>query len=273
MNDNIQQISLNDIEVVSNTRTEFNENKLKELALSIKTNGVIQPVVVKQQDNGKFRLICGERRYRASLLACKSEIPARVMDIPEDKILQFQVVENLQRDNVSTMDEVRAIVKMVKELGMTEAEISKAIGKSSSHIFNQIAISKSAPEVQEALEKNQIYRQVAIVIARLDADKQVIAVNALKRDNPAFMVKAKEAEAWINSKFGVQAKKQSTGRFTPKNTESCFQSDWKYYLVRFSDSQFEQWQKIVNSRIEFEVWSEAVETVMRNSQGVVNAVA
>ena len=274
MNENIQNISLNDIVIVSNTRSEFEgktfaelpekvRNELKELAVSIKSNGLIQAITVKPLPDGKFRLICGERRYRASLLAGLPDIRAQVLDIPEDKILQFQIVENLQRKGVSVMDEVRAIVKMVKKLGMTEAEAGKAIGKSNSHIFNQLLISKSAPEVQEALEKNQIYRQVAIYISKLDADKQVVAVNGLKRDNPAFMVKAKEAEHWINQKFGVQAKKPQTGRFTPKNNGvGRFASDWKYYFIRFSAEQFTEFQGIVGNRTDFQVWAEAVETVM-----------
>lgn len=273
MNENILHIPLNDIEVVSNTRSGFNENKLKELALSIKTNGVIQPVAVKPSGNGKYQLICGERRFRASLLAGKSDIPARVIDLPDHKILQFQIVENLQRDSVSVMDEVRAINKMVKELGMTEQEVGKAIGKSNSHIFNQLLIGKSAIEVQEALEKNQLYRQVALVISKLDPDKQVIAVNALKRDNPGHLVKAKEAETWINNRFGVAPKKAQTGRFTPKNIASRFASDWKYYFVRFNATQFEQWQEIVRNRTDFETWSEAVEVVMRQHPGKVNAAA
>ena len=262
----IINLSLNEVEVVSNTRSEFNENGLKELALSIKTNGVIQPITVKPQENGKYRLICGERRYRASLLAGTSDIPARVMNIPDHKILQFQIVENLQRRNVSTMDEVRAIVRLRDEEGMTDVEISKAIGKAKSHVAAQFRISRAAPEVHDALERNLIYRAVGLLISALDTpEKQIVAVNALKRDNPAFMVKAKEAENWINNHFGVAPKAQPKGRFTPKpqtNGGGRFASDWKYYFVRFSPEQFEKFKEIVRSRTEIQVWIEAVEEVM-----------
>lgn len=265
-------LSLNDIEVVSNTRSEFNENGLKELALSIKTNGVIQPITVKRMSLTKYRLICGERRFRASLLAGKSDIPARVMDIPDHKVLQFQIVENLQRRNVSTMDEIRSIVRLRDEEGMTEDEISKAIGKAKSHVFVQLRISRAVADVHEALEKNQISRQVGILISALDTpEKQVTAVNALRRENPAFMVKAKEAEIWINNHFGVAPKVQPKGRFTPKPKTGGgrFASDWKYYFLRFSHEQFEKWKAIVGTEINIQVWVEAVEEVM--SEGIKHA--
>lgn len=264
--DEIINLSLNDIEIISNTRSEFNENGLKELALSIKTNGVIQPITVRPQVNGKYPLVCGERRYRASLLAGKSDIPARVMDIPDHKILQFQIVENLQRRNISTMDEIRSIVRLRDEEGMTEDEISKAIGKAKSHVFVQLRISRAAAEVHDALENNQISRQVGILISALDTpEKQVTAVNALRRENPSFMVKAKEAEIWINNHFGVAPKVQPKGRFTPKpqtNGGGRFASDWKYYFLRFSPEQFEKWKAIVGTQTNIQIWIEAVEEVM-----------
>lgn len=265
MADEILHISLNDIAVVSNTRSDFNENGLKELALSIKTNGVIQPITVKAQENGKYRLICGERRFRASLLAGKPDIPARLMNIPEHKILQFQIVENLQRRNVSTMDEIRSIIRLRDEEGMTEDEISKAIGKAKSHVAAQFRISRAAREVHEALDKNQIVRAVGLIISALDSyEKQITAVNALKRDNPAYLVKAKDAENWINNHFGVAPKGQPKGRFTPKPQTSAgrFASDWKYYFLRFSPEQFDKWKTVVKNQTDIQIWIEAVESVM-----------
>lgn len=263
----IINLSLNDVEVVSNTRTDFNEKGLKELALSIKTNGVIQPITVRpKNENGKYPLVCGERRFRASLLAGKSDIPARVMDIPDHKVLQFQIVENLQRRNISTMDEIRSIVRLRDEEGMTDAEIAKAIGKALSHVAAQFRISRADGSVHDALEKNQIIRQVGLLISALEgSEKQITAVNALRRDNVAYLVKAKEAEIWINNHFGVAPKGQPKGRFTPKpqtNGGGRFASDWKYYFLRFSDRQFEKWKAIVGTQTDIQIWIEAVEEVM-----------
>lgn len=270
MSDNFNHLPLNQIEVVSNTRTEFEEPALKELAVSIKHNGVLTPILVKPIDNGKFRLIAGERRYRASLLAGKADIPARIMDIPDHKILAAQIVENLQRKNVSTMDEVNAIVRLQTEEGLTLEEISKAIGKATSHVSMQILISKAVPELHDALKNLQMSRAVALHIAKLDSpEKQKDTVAALKRDKAAFWVKAKDAEIFINNRYGVAPKKEKTGRFAPKKetSENRFYKDWKYYFVRFSAEQFEQWQAIVRNRQEIEVWMEGVEAVMLLAQG------
>ena len=267
MHDEIIHISLNEVEVVSNTRSEFNEQNLKELAQSIKTNGVIQPIVVKPSPAGKYRLICGERRWRASLLAGRPDIPARVVNVPDSMILQFQIVENLQRKNVSTMDEIEAFVRLRNEQGMTEAEISKAVGKSLSHVAAQFRISRACAGLHDALGKNQITRHVALLISALDDhEKQTCAVDALKRDNPAFIVKAKDAEKWISKQFGAAPKARSRGKFAPKHHQGRFAADWKYYLLRFNPEQFEKWQGIVQGRQQLDVWMEAVETVMTGSK-------
>lgn len=270
MIDEFQHLPLNQIEVVSNTRTEFEEPALKELAQSIKQNGVLTPILVRPMQNGNYQLIAGERRYRASLLAGKADIPARINDIPDHKILQAQIVENLQRKNVSTMDEVEAITRLQTEEGMTLEEISKAIGKAVSHISAQIRIAKASPELHEALRSHQMSRSVALQIAKIEEpERQKDAVAALKRDKAAFWVKAKDAEKWINSRFGASPKKEKTGRFSPKpdTSQNRFYKDWKYYLLRFSPEQFEQWQAVVRNRQEIEVWMEAVEAVMLLAQG------
>lgn len=267
--DEIKELSLNQIVVVSNPRTEFADGALKELALSIKTNGVIQPIIVKHISDDQYRLIAGERRYRASLLANKASIPARVMDIPDEKILQIQIIENLQRKNVSVMDEVNAIVLLRDEEAMTTSEISKAIGKSTSHIEYQFTIARAVPELHDALSKNQVSRSVALLIAALDDhSKQQQAVIGLKRDNSAHVVKKGDAESWLQRTFGVQAKRTpSAKKFTSQATKtvSHFESDWKYYLLRFSPEQFEKWQSIVQKQTEITIWAAAVRTVMEES--------
>lgn len=276
MNEERLEIPLNDIEIVSNTRTDFTDddidklpkavkNALKELAVSIRANGVIQRIIVKRLENGKYRLICGERRFRASQLAGLVTIPARVMDIPENKILQFQIVENLQRKNITPMDEIRAIVRLRNDEGMTDDEISKAIGKHKSHIAAQFRIAKAVQEVHDALEQNQITRAVALIIAGLDtSEKQLQAVAALKRERVAWLIKADQAEKWISQTFGVQKKRQAFGGHNQQNKPVAgrFASDWKYYLLRFSAEQFLEWQEIVGQRNDFESWATAVEEVM-----------
>lgn len=178
-----RNISLNEIEIHEQIRSEFNEVALKELAQSIKANGVIQSILVKPSENGKYRLIAGERRVRASLLAGKSDIPARIVDIDEKDILTLQIVENLQRHDISTMDYVRAFVRLRDEQGLTLNEITKRLGKSTATIDNFFRLSKTDDAVHKALENKQINRSVALVISNLeDHSQQRQAVNALKRE-------------------------------------------------------------------------------------------
>lgn len=284
MSDELKDISLNDIVVVSNTRSDFEgkefdelppeiKNPLKELAASIKTNGVVQAITVKRMPDGKYRLICGERRYRASLLAGKSDIPAIIKDIPDEKILQTQIIENLQRKGVSAMDDIRGIVSLRDDEGMTPEEIAKAVGKSLSHVTAQLLISKAEPEVLDALGKNQITRGVALKIAALTSpDSQTKAAAALKRDKKAYLVKAHEADLWIASNFGAEPKRAKFGGRNQENKSEVgkYAADWKYYLLRFSPEQFLVFQRIVRRQKQFTVWASAVEKVMVSSENAEN---
>lgn len=270
MENQILELSLNDVEIVSNTRTAFDENALKELAASIKANGLLEPIIVKPLEGGKYRLICGERRFRAHLLAGFATIRAAPLDIAEDKILQAQIVENLQRKNLSTMEEVRAIQRLRDTETMSETEIAKAIGKAASHVHKQLTIARAAPELHEALESNRISRAVALHIAALDGqDRQRIAVAGLARDRIHHQVKTDSAQRWLANKFGAQPKRNGrngkNGQNAAAKTPVKYHADWKYYLVRFSPEQFSAWQEILRGQEATEVWAAAVAAVMTES--------
>lgn len=263
INEVTRNISLNEIDIHEQIRSEFNETALKELAQSIKANGVIQSILVKPAGNNRYRLIAGERRVRASLLAGKSDIPARIVDVDENEILTVQIVENLQRQDISTMDYVRAFIRMRDELALSITEITKKLGKSSFTIDSFFRLSKTDPAVHEALENKQINRSVALVISNIeDHSRQRLAVSALKREKSSSHVSKTEAENWINRTFGVQSKRIHRHPQTHISSQGRFASDWKYYLIRFNAEQFLRWQTIVNLRTETEIFAQAVEQVM-----------
>lgn len=271
MKNEVLYLSLNDI-VVSNTRTAFDENALKELSHSIKANGVLQPITVNELEEGKYRLITGERRYRASLLAGCSDIPAIVANIPDDKILQVQIIENLQRRNVSTMDEVRAIVRLRDEEGMTQPEIGRAIGKAQSHVFRYLQVGSAHPDVHDALENQQVTANVAFRIAALEThEQQGKAIAALRRANKGFLVSMKEADKYIARHFGAQKVGESGKRTGAIVEVGRYARNWKHYLVHFSAGQYEQWRDIVAGRNEFTVWASAVEQVMVSAEAAKGA--
>lgn len=265
MQKTIQDIPLNQIYARENTRKNFNENKLKELALSIKNNGVLQPICVRKTERG-FEIVFGERRFRASEIAGKVTIPAEVIDADEVQVLKIQIVENLQRQNISVMEECRAIGRMREELNYDNKEIGRTIGKSESYVSFQISLMKSVEELQIALENKWITRAVAIRIAALsDPELQKQATRDLQRTNIARVVTIRNAEDYLRERFGAQKHKS----YKPVNgggklftSTNGYRQNWKHYLVRFSNEQFAEFRTIVHGRTDVETLSEAVECVM-----------
>jgi len=123
-------------------RREFAPEALQELAASIRAQGVLQPVVVRKAGGSAapFELVAGERRWRAAQLAQLHEIPAIVRDLSDDEALEIGLVENLQRQDLGPIEEAQAYRRLIDELGHTQEEIAKALGKSRSHIANQVRL-------------------------------------------------------------------------------------------------------------------------------------
>lgn len=120
-------------------REHFDEDALEDLAKSIKENGVFQPIIVRQSVNG-YEIIAGERRFRASKLADKETIPAIVRDLDERQMLEIAVLENLQREDLSPLEEAEAYDTLIKKLKITQEEVSKRLGKSRPYIANYLRL-------------------------------------------------------------------------------------------------------------------------------------
>ena len=117
-------------------RRRFDEAALEELAQSIAQRGVIQPVIVRALDGGRYQLVAGERRWRAAQKARLHEIPALVRDLDEREVMALALIENLQREDLNPVEEGRAFQKLADEEGMTQGEIAKLVDKSRSHVAN-----------------------------------------------------------------------------------------------------------------------------------------
>ena len=120
-------------------RTVFHEEQLQELASSIKEHGVFQPIIVKKSIKG-YDIIAGERRYRASKLAGLKKIPAIVRTFTDEQMMEIALLENLQRENLSPMEEAKAYQSMIEKLHLTQDELSKKVGKSRSHLTNMLGL-------------------------------------------------------------------------------------------------------------------------------------
>ena len=136
-------------------RQVFDEKALKELAVSIKEHGVIQPIIVRNIGN-KYEIIAGERRYKASALAGLTKIPAIVRNLDDKESSKVALLENLQRKNLNPIEEARTYQKILELDQMTQEELAKTMGKSQSAVANKIRLLSLTDEVQDALLKEQI---------------------------------------------------------------------------------------------------------------------
>ena len=137
-------------------RRGFDEEKIKILSESIKNYGVLQPIVLKPDDKGKYMIIAGERRYRASKLARKSDIPAVIKDIPMKDIMEIALIENLQREELNPIEEALAYRSLIKNYEVTQEEISEAVGKSRPHITNTLRLLNLPQKIMDMIDQGQI---------------------------------------------------------------------------------------------------------------------
>ena len=164
----IVQIHLDDI--IPNRfqpREVFNENALKELALSIKEHGVIQPIIVRSV-NGKYEIIAGERRYKASALAGLTKIPAIIRNLDDKEASKVALLENLQRKNLNPIEEARTYQKILELDEMTQEDLAKTMGKSQSSVANKLRLLQLSDAVQDALLKEEISERHARTLLKLE---------------------------------------------------------------------------------------------------------
>ncbi len=137
-------------------RKNFDEEALNDLAKSIKVHGVIQPIVVNKEQDGKFLIIAGERRYRASKLAGIEKVPAIVKNYTEKQIKEISIIENLQREDLNPIESARAIKQLMEEYSLTQEEVAERIGKSRSNIANTIRLLSLYPDVLKMVENGSL---------------------------------------------------------------------------------------------------------------------
>jgi len=138
------------------TRSTIKEEQLGELAASITANGVVQPILVRPQPTGRFQLIAGERRWRASQLAGKKTIPAILRQVSDEQAMEITIVENLQRADLNPMEQARAFERLGKEFHMTQDQISLRTGKDRTTIGNFLRLLKLPMDVQTRIESGEL---------------------------------------------------------------------------------------------------------------------
>lgn len=137
-------------------RKNFNQDSLKELAESIKAQGIIQPILVRMTSNNQFEIIAGERRWQAAKIAKLDEVPVVVKDIPDSTALAMALIENIQREDLNVIEEARGIKRLIDEFNITHEAAAEALGKSRAGVSNTLRLLSLCEHAQYALETNKI---------------------------------------------------------------------------------------------------------------------
>lgn len=176
-------------------RTVFNEEKLNELKESIEKNGLLQPIVVKKAVKGYY-IIAGERRFRAFEILGKKTIPAIIKEMSDEEMMIFAVLENLQREDLSSLEEAESYKNLMDKMDLTQEELAKKLGKSRPYITNSLRLLKLPAEIKTELEKGIISAAHARTLLALKTKKAMIEVcNRVKERQ----MSVRELEEYINN--------------------------------------------------------------------------
>ena len=153
-------------------RTTFDQESLEELASSIRQLGIIQPITVRETDNGKYQIISGERRYRASMMAGLTEIPAYIRQADDNNMLELALVENIQREDLDAIEIAISYQRLIDECQLTQENVSERVGKKRSTIANYLRLLKLPAEIQSAIKQGQISMGHARALVNVEQEEQ-----------------------------------------------------------------------------------------------------
>ena len=156
-------------------RKVFDEEKLQELAASIKEYGVFQPVIVKKSIKD-YEIIAGERRVKASRIAGLLTVPCIVREFTDEEMMQIALIENLQRENLNAIEEANAYKKLIDTLGLTQELLAERLGKSRSHVTNMVGLLSLPTEVKNLIAENQISMSHARILSKIESTDKVISL-------------------------------------------------------------------------------------------------
>lgn len=182
-------------------RTNMGEESLQELAASIKVQGVIQPILVRQLIDDSYEIIAGERRWRAAQIAGLSHVPVLVRSVPDKAALAMALIENIQRENLNPLEEAVGIQRLIDEFEMTHQSAADAVGRSRSAASNLLRLLKLPAAVQSMLMENKLDMGHARALLALDGAQQIAAANKISHDG----LSVREAERLVQDCLNPKA--------------------------------------------------------------------
>lgn len=190
-------------------RLTFDDEGLQELAKSIAENGLIQPITVRKLDSG-YEIIAGERRYRACKLLNKEVVPCYILNAQEDQAAQMALVENIQRENLTAIEEAKAYLLMLRQTKMTQDEVAQKVGKSQSSVANKLRLLNLPDEIQDAVLDKKLTERHARALLTVEAEKQMKAFHHIVEKD----LNVRETENYIETLVTPKQKKKKTKGFT-----------------------------------------------------------
>ncbi len=193
-------------------RENFDQEKLEELASSIKEHGVFQPIIVKKSIKG-YEIIAGERRTRAARMVGLETIPAIIRQFTDQQMAEISILENIQRENLNPIEEAIAYKKMMEGSNLTHESLSQKIGKSRSYVTNTIGLLNLPKEVQKLVIENKISMGHAKILSKLESSEQIIEI-ANRIDEEKLPVRDLEQimdDSNITKRIKVERKKEDNG--------------------------------------------------------------
>lgn len=163
-------------------RREFNSESLQELADSIASQGLIQPIVVREIAQNKYEIIAGERRWRAAQLAGLDTVPAMLREISDQATIAIALIENIQREDLNAIEESQALIRLKDEFNLTQQQVAEAVGKSRSSVTNLMRLASLQPLVQQQLERGDIDLGHAKCLLSLEGETQILAARTVASD-------------------------------------------------------------------------------------------
>ena len=261
---NLNEIEISLIEPNPNQpRREFDQDALQELANSIKEVGIIQPITLRQLTSGKYQIIAGERRWRASQLAGLKSIPAYIRTVEDEGVMEMALVENIQREDLNAIEVALAYQHLAETTGMTQEKISKRVGKSRAAITNFMRLLKLPAQVQMALKNHEIDMGHARALLAIDSPSTQIKlfkeiqkqqysvrkveemVQAIKNGEDVKTVKGKvAAKSQLPAEFNV-LKERLTQFFQTKVQMTCSSKKKKKISISFNNE--DELERIMNT--------------------------
>jgi ParB family transcriptional regulator, chromosome partitioning protein len=194
------------------TRTAFDEAKLDELASSIAEMGVLQPITVRPLPDGRYQLITGERRWRASQKAGKQTVPAIVRQVSDEQAMEMTIVENLQRADLNAMEQARAYQRLAAEFNMTQEQMATRTGKDRASVGNFLRLLKLPADVQGYVESGELSFGQARTLLALGGHE---AISAAARKVAALAMSVRQTETYVTGLLNPETKSTKTAKPEP----------------------------------------------------------